>query len=147
LPTRLRASRLVLVLGFLSLPLLLAAIALTAYIRPALLGLGKGASSHSYCVPFNLHRISGAAHYRYSCYSNSTSTSTHSTHTHTMSTSNASSETHDASGPGAGAGKAYPQLGRLAGFLQAQKDAFVGDLRAGNGKGWVVVMGNDAGGE
>lgn len=37
--------------------------------------------------------------------------------------------------------------GRLADFLQSQKEAFLGDLKAGSGKGWVLAMGNEAGGK
>lgn len=37
--------------------------------------------------------------------------------------------------------------GRLAGFLSSQRDLFLQDLKEGKGKGWTVVMGNQAGGE
>lgn len=37
--------------------------------------------------------------------------------------------------------------GRLADWLLSQKEAFLGDLAAGRGKGWLVAMGNEAGGE
>lgn len=37
--------------------------------------------------------------------------------------------------------------GRLAGFLSSQRDLFLHDLKDGKGKGWTVVMGNQAGGE
>jgi len=37
-------------------------------------------------------------------------------------------------------------MSRLAGFLVDQRDAFLSDLKAGKGKGWTVVMGNEAGG-
>jgi exopolyphosphatase len=36
--------------------------------------------------------------------------------------------------------------GRLAGFLQSQKELFLQDLRDGKGKGWTVATGNEAGG-
>lgn len=36
---------------------------------------------------------------------------------------------------------------RLAGFLSSQRDLFLHDLKNGKGKGWTVVMGNQAGGE
>lgn len=36
--------------------------------------------------------------------------------------------------------------GRLAGFLSSQRDLFLQDLKDGKGKGWTVVMGNQAGG-
>ncbi|WVN90887.1 uncharacterized protein L203_106132 [Cryptococcus depauperatus CBS 7841] len=35
--------------------------------------------------------------------------------------------------------------GRLAGFLSSQKNSFLQDLKDGKGKGWIVVMGNEAG--
>lgn len=54
-----------------------------------------------------------------------------------------SAEVQDAVEDGADADK----VGRLAGFLQSQKDEFVADLKEGKGKGWIVVMGNEAGGE
>lgn len=37
-------------------------------------------------------------------------------------------------------------MGRLAGFLESQKSEFLADLKDGKGKGWVMVMGNEAGG-
>lgn len=37
--------------------------------------------------------------------------------------------------------------GRLADFIQSQNEAFVADLKGGSGKGWHIVMGNEAGGE
>lgn len=40
-----------------------------------------------------------------------------------------------------------PQSGRLADFLKSQNAAFVDDLKAGKGKGWLLVNGNEAGGE
>ncbi|KAJ9099759.1 hypothetical protein QFC21_003757 [Naganishia friedmannii] len=36
-------------------------------------------------------------------------------------------------------------MGRLATFLQDQRKAFLQDLQDGNGQGWVVAMGNEAG--
>lgn len=36
---------------------------------------------------------------------------------------------------------------RLAGFLQSQKELFLGDLESGKGKGWTVAVGNEAGGK
>lgn len=39
------------------------------------------------------------------------------------------------------------QMGRLAGFLESQKAEFLADLSAGKGKGWILCMGNEAGGE
>lgn len=44
-------------------------------------------------------------------------------------------------------GDAAVAEGRLAGFLSSQKDLFLQDLKDGKGKGWTVVMGNQAGGE
>ncbi|ORY34668.1 hypothetical protein BCR39DRAFT_462052 [Naematelia encephala] len=37
------------------------------------------------------------------------------------------------------------EFGRLAAFLQSQKESFLGEIREGRGKGWTVVMGNEAG--
>ncbi|KGB76864.2 exopolyphosphatase [Cryptococcus deuterogattii R265] len=42
-------------------------------------------------------------------------------------------------------GDAAVAEGRLAGFLSSQKDLFLQDLKDGKGKGWTVVMGNQAG--
>lgn len=39
----------------------------------------------------------------------------------------------------------YAPSGRLVDFLRSQKEAFLGDLEGGNGNGWVMVMGNEAG--
>lgn len=38
-------------------------------------------------------------------------------------------------------------MGGLAHFLSAQKDAFLADVDSGRAQGWVVAMGNEAGGE
>jgi hypothetical protein len=37
--------------------------------------------------------------------------------------------------------------GRLADWLLSQKESFLSDLAAGRGKGWLVAVGNEAGGE
>lgn len=37
-------------------------------------------------------------------------------------------------------------MGRLATFLQDQRKAFLKDLEDGTAQGWVVAMGNEAGG-
>lgn len=37
-------------------------------------------------------------------------------------------------------------LGRLATFLQDQRRAFLQDLENGTAQGWVIAMGNEAGG-
>jgi len=37
--------------------------------------------------------------------------------------------------------------GNLAHFLQSQNAELLKDLKDGNGAGWVVVSGNEAGGE
>lgn len=39
------------------------------------------------------------------------------------------------------------EMGRLAGFLESQKAEFLADLSAGKGQGWILCMGNEAGGE
>ena len=55
-------------------------------------------------------------------------------------------------GPGVKAGDGHAAsaeagAGRLAGFLQTQKESFLADLDRQNLKGWTLAMGNEAGGE
>ena len=117
------------------------------------------AASRRFCLPFSLERISTSTHNRWSCQgdirqSSNGGTTRPGTYSDTgklddtdMSDSDATHSTVAAGAEGGSPSKAhYAHLGRLAGWLQAQKDAFLGDLKTGNGKGWVVVMGNEAGG-
>jgi hypothetical protein len=41
---------------------------------------------------------------------------------------------------------ASTKSGQLAGFLREQRRDFLAALNGGDAKGWVVVMGNEAGG-
>lgn len=90
-----------------------------------ILFLGYLHSSMRLCLPFSLTRLSTTAHNTFSCHARPAS-SVLMDNTATQSTA--------------------PE-GRLAGFLSSQRDLFLHDLKDGKGKGWTVVMGNQAGGE
>lgn len=87
------------------------------------------AGSMRVCLPFSLSRISSGAHARWSCRARTAQYST--VKDVLMSTTGGHAET---------AG------GRLADFLQSQKEAFLSDLEGGDVKGWTVAVGNEAGG-
>ncbi|ODN73356.1 hypothetical protein L202_07896 [Cryptococcus amylolentus CBS 6039] len=104
----------------------LALIAAFALLPPVVLFLsvlGYLTESMRICLPFSLSRLSTTAHNNLSCqairpFANMSDTKL---------------QTEDV------------QEGRLAGFLISQRDLFLQDLREGKGKGWTVVMGNEAG--
>lgn len=81
------------------------------------------------CVPFSLSKISASAHRKLSCQ-------------YSASAGPSSGTVLNMSGS-----QEEVQPGRLAGFLQSQKELFLGDLKDGKGKGWTVAMGNEAGGK
>lgn len=89
-----------------------------------ILFLGYLHSSMRVCVPFSLARLSTAAHNTFSCQARPVSS---------IVMNNTAIQSTAAEG-------------RLAGFLSSQRDLFLQDLKDGKGKGWTVVMGNQAGG-
>jgi hypothetical protein len=114
--TRWRTTVLLLILAG---PLSLLLLSVVTYITP----------SNQYmrpCLPFSIHRISTTAHRTLSCQSLN------------LGRNNSSMSTSVNEADLAGS--------RLAGFLQSQKELFFGDLKNGNGKGWTVAVGNEAGG-
>ncbi len=114
-------------LALLTLPLGLLILSILAYLDPS--------QSMRICLPFSLTRISSTAHQTFSCqYSTKTGIS------------GSESIMSEAAKDGA-VTDGEIQVGRLAGFLQSQKDLFLSDLKGGNLKGWIVAMGNEAGGE
>jgi exopolyphosphatase len=121
------------------LPLSLFVLSISTYLAP-------GAEHMRPCLPFSLTRLSQAAHQRLSCegiaISASGSGSGYKAYSNTTKTSS-SADTMDNIDPTANGGV---KEGRLAGFLQSQKELFLQDLRDGKGKGWTVATGNEAGG-
>lgn len=90
-----------------------------------ILFLGYLHSSMRVCLPFSLTRLSTTAHNTFSCQARPVSS---------IVMNNTAIQSTAAEG-------------RLAGFLSSQRDLFLQDLKDGKGKGWTVVMGNQAGGE
>ncbi len=79
------------------------------------------------CVPVSLQRISSAAHKGLAC---------------GYTTSAIQKQIIQGGGM-----SNHPTSGKLADFLRSQKQEFLDDLDRGNGKSWVLAMGNEAGGE
>lgn len=100
-------------------------VSLIAYLSPL-----RGATRP--CLPFSLHRLSSSAHRTFSC-----SASQQIIGEGTMAIANGGP---DGTLPVGGKGN------RLGDFLLSQREAFLGDIKGGNLKGWTVVMGNEAGG-
>ncbi|WVQ96068.1 hypothetical protein IAU59_003168 [Kwoniella sp. CBS 9459] len=136
---------------------LLCLLVFLSFIPPLILILGLLTyldQSMRLCVPFSLQRISSTAHNSISCqaqalrrpFSSTTSTKYQAgvgLEGIMAEVQNHAEKLNGVNGNGNGNGEA--QEGRLAGFLRSQKEAFLGDLRDGRGKGWTVVMGNEAG--
>jgi hypothetical protein len=113
------------------LPLSLLLLSVLTYLSP-------GAEHMRPCLPFSLSRLSQVAHQRLSCEGIAIS----GTRVYTNSSTITMGDTTEAVPTGA-----LGPEGRLAGFLQSQKELFLQDLRDGKGKGWTVATGNEAGGE
>ncbi|WRT69773.1 uncharacterized protein IL334_006764 [Kwoniella shivajii] len=95
------------------------------------------------CLPFSLNRISTQAHQSLSCQAKSyTSISSKGTGLKAIMSEVNGDGISTGIKQGNGNGK---QQGKLAGFLTSQKETFLDDLKKGNGNGWTVVMGNEAG--
>lgn len=80
------------------------------------------------CLPFSLARLSTTAHNTLSCQARPVSS---------IIMDNATIQS--------GSDNATVPEGKLAGFLSSQRDLFLQDLKDGKGRGWSVVMGNQAG--
>lgn len=135
---RLRSSCICLTTATLILPASLLFLALLTYLAP-------GAEHMRPCLPFSLSRLSHSAHQRLSCEGISVYNGTRGYSNITPKPGNTSND-KTMSGISGDVGDAQ-QEGRLAGFLQSQKELFLQDLRDGKGRGWTVSMGNEAGGE
>ncbi|WVW86850.1 hypothetical protein I302_108905 [Kwoniella bestiolae CBS 10118] len=111
-----------------------------SFIPPLLIFVGLLAylnESMRICLPFSIERLSSTAHRKLSCQPPSTfNTRPYSTKLEGIMLE---AEGNQADGVAGG------QEGRLAGFLRSQKETFLDDLQKGKGKGWTVVMGNEAG--
>ena len=107
------------------------------------------------CLPFSLHRISSTGHRLLSCSAISSNSASE-----ILGSESFGEMTGDegagigtgglAGGPSNGGASGSDGLSagpsRLAGFLQSQKESFMGDLGKRNLKGWTIAMGNEAGG-
>ncbi|WVQ84751.1 hypothetical protein IAT38_006908 [Cryptococcus sp. DSM 104549] len=107
------------------LPPIILVIALVGYLN----------ESMRICLPVSLSKLSTTAHQHLSCQAIRPS----------KFTPGSAGIMSDATVPSGGAETGGVKEGRLAGFLLSQKDLFLEDLKAGKGKGWTVVMGNEAG--
>ncbi|KAK8849738.1 hypothetical protein IAR55_005073 [Kwoniella newhampshirensis] len=96
------------------------------------------------CVPFSLVRISKTAHQRLVC-SSVLSRPLSSSSANLDGIMSGDLDIVEENGNRSGNGEGIVKEGRLAGFLASQRDLFLGDLEEGKGKGWTVVMGNEAG--
>lgn len=94
------------------------------------------------CLPVDLNRISKTGHRAFSCLrGNQTRIEVHPTK-NKGEYKGISSMNGESSKVSAG-----EQSGRLADFLRSQKETFLAELGEGRGEGWVVAMGNEAGGK
>lgn len=144
--------------------ILIPILALLAVVIPFLLSLATGQSMRL-CVPLNLNRVSNQLHRAVACSplpSAAVLAATSPLITSTLATpvqtttinSRVSSRPFSSVAPLATPSTSSSSNmsssvtpGRLADWLLSQKEAFIGDLKAGRGKGWLVTMGNEAGGE
>lgn len=157
---RLRPTCLALSLFFSSVPLILLILSLVVYITP-------GSGHMRPCLPFSLSRISSTAHSKLTCPAPLlkgfvppfTATTLSSTTTRPYSSiptpdivikpsvpTSAAKMTEGKTTANPIPASGETEMGRLAGFLESQKSEFLADLSAGKGKGWILVMGNEAGG-
>ncbi|WVF68526.1 hypothetical protein IAT40_003294 [Kwoniella sp. CBS 6097] len=121
-----------------------------SFIPPLILILGLLTyldQSMRLCVPFSLQRLSSTAHNSISCQAQALRRPFSSTTAKYQGPGPegimAEVQNHAEKVTGANGGEVGE--GRLADFLRSQKEAFLGDLKDGRGKGWTVVMGNEAG--
>lgn len=96
------------------------------------------------CLPGPVYKLSPALHDKYACSPAPVPAAYAAQNTSASSTARARPLTTEAAPPSS-TSALTTGMGRLADFLQSQNQAFIDDLRKGNGKGWHLVNGNEAG--
>jgi exopolyphosphatase len=137
-------------LSTLFLPPLVIILVLIIYLDPLHTNTISQADSEQYmrlCLPFSLHRISTAAHQRLTCQGIANGTRIQLAPLSTKIGASGSTNTTSMSTVLDGGDGREAVVGRLGAFLLSQKESFVQDIKDGRGRGWVLAMGNEAGGE
>ncbi|WWC73621.1 uncharacterized protein I206_107593 [Kwoniella pini CBS 10737] len=93
------------------------------------------------CLPFSFSHISNKAHQHLSCQSKSKYSTNQINRPYSTNLKGIMADLPISNGNGNG----NNHEGKLAVFLTTQKQNFLNDLKKGDGKGWTVFMGNEAG--